>query len=245
VIPLLLAVWVHGRPAVAETVLPPRIRRIVLHVPGGPSYARPEQRWLFFKPEQTLALWKPHFGTHWILATDGSLWPRHPRVGEPASAPLPVTASADAEWRQKLAREAEPVYSHVYGDNPHSCGIEISHSGRSQDPFPPEQVRALAWLLRTLIGMSEGRLTPASVVGHKDLDRRPAYASEDCERSGCPLFADAEGRPYRRRLDPPGSLFAALVAEGFEVPRRPSGEDAELLRAEALPSGARPRRVSR
>lgn len=238
--PVLMAL-VLGRAAqgAPEPALPARIRRIVLHCPGGASYERPDRRWVFLAPRETQALWSRGFGTHWILWTDGSLWPRHPRRGEPPSVFPPVDRPADEAWRRRIAAEAAPVYAHVYGDNADSVGIEVSHSGRSADPFAPAQVRTLAWLLRTMIEMSQGRLTPASIAGHKDLDARPAYVSARCAHPGCPVFVDGEGRPYRRRVDPPEALFRALEAEGLRVPRPPSG-DAELLRVEALPPFGRP-----
>jgi N-acetylmuramoyl-L-alanine amidase len=228
-----------ARPAEAAVPLPRRIQQIVIHVPGGPSYRDPGRRFRFFPPAQTQALWKPRFGAHWIVWTDGSLWPRHHAPGEPASRRPPVDRPADDEWTRRLAAEAEPVYGHLHNGNSHTVGIEVAHTGRSGDPFPEAQVRALAWLLRTLLAMSDGRLTAASIHGHKDLDRRPAYTQEGCARPGCPVYVDAAGRPFRRRVDPPEGLFEALRREGLVIPR-PPGADAELVRAEAIPDGARP-----
>src|SRR5205814_10343541 len=124
-----------------------------------------------------------------------------------------------------LAEESEPAYEHVYEGNSHSVGIELAHSGRHDDPFRDPQVDTLAWLLRTLLDMSEGRLHPSDIVGHKDLDPRPAYLSERCARPGCPVYVDAAGRPYRRRVDPPESLFARLAARGLRIPRPASAND--------------------
>ncbi len=239
----ILALVFTAAAAPAEPQLPARVRRIVLHVPGGPSYERADRRWVFFDPQHTQALWRSRFGTHWILWTDGSLWPRHPERGEPSSWLPPVDRPADAAARARIAREASPLYAHVHGANADTVGIEISHSGRSRDPFPQAQVRSLAWLLRTMIDMSDGRLTPAAIVGHKDLDERPAYVNERCAHPGCEVFVGADGAPLHRRVDPPESLFAALAAEGLVVPR-PEGADAELLRVEALPGDA-PATVSR
>ena len=227
-----------GRP-VEAAVLPRRVQQIVIHVPGGPSYRDPGRRFRFFTPAQTQALWKPRFGAHWIVWTDGSLWPRHHAAGEPASRQPPVDGPADEEWNRRLAAEAEPVYGHLHNGNSYTVGIEVSHTGRSGDPFPAAQVRTLAWLLRTLLAMSDGRLSAASIHGHKDLDRRPAYTLEGCARPGCPVFVDADGRAFRRRVDPPEDLFAALRREGLDIPRPPGG-DAELVRAEAISDGARP-----
>lgn len=216
--------------------LPARVRRLVVHVLGGPSYRDPRRRFVFFTPAETQARWKPRFGAHWIVWTDGTLWPRHPGRGEPASwRPAPDRAATRAE-RQRLAREAAPVYGHVHGGNSASVGIELAHSGRSGDVFPDAQVDTLAWLLRALLDMSGGRLSGGDVVGHKDLDPRPAYVRPDCERPGCPVFVDGEGRPFRRRVDPPESLFARLARKGLRIPRRPDG-DAELRRAEAMSPG--------
>jgi len=223
----------------APTPLPARIQQIVVHVPGGPSFRDPDRRFRFFTPEKTQALWKPQFGAHWIVWTDGSLWPRHHEPGEPASRRPPVDRPADDEWRRRLAGEAAPVYGHLHNGNSHTVGIEVSHSGKSGDPFPEAQVKTLAWLLRTLLDMSGGRLTAASIRGHKDLDRRPAYVNETCARPGCPVYVDAAGRPFRRRVDPPEGLFEALRREGLDVPRPPGG-DVELLRTESIPEGARP-----
>ena len=220
--------------------LPTRVRRIVLHTPGGPSYERPERGFVFYAPERTQALWRRKFGTHWILWTDGSLWPRHPARGEPLAWTLPVDAPADHTWRARLARQAAKVYFHVYGNNQDSVGIEVAHSERSDDPFPKEQVRALAWLLRTLLDISGGRLGPESIVGHKDLDRRPAYVRERCSRPGCAFFADADGQPFHRRVDPPEGVFTVLQAEGLTIPR-PAGTDASLRRAESMTVRPRPR----
>ena len=220
--------------------LPRRIQRIVLHVPGGPAYQRPDWRFVFFTPSQTQAFWNPRFGAHWIVWTDGSVWPRHPAYGEAASWLPPEDGSLDAAWRKRLATEAAPVYSHVHQNNSWSVGIEVAHSGHREEPFPPAQIRSLSWLLRSMLDMSGGRLTARAIVGHKDLDPRPAYVFARCERPGCPVFVDGERRPYRRRVDPPETLFAALRAQGLEIPR-PSGDgDAELVRAEALPAGRRP-----
>jgi N-acetylmuramoyl-L-alanine amidase len=228
----------HAAPGGPE--LPRRIQRIVLHVPGSPAYQRPDFRFVFFTPSRTQSLWNPRFGAHWIVWTDGSVWPRHPRPGEPASWTPPAEGKLDLDWRLKLAMEAAPVYSHVHGKNSGSVGIEVAHSGHRQEPFPAVQVRSLAFLLRSLLEMSHGRLDAHAIVGHKDLDPRPAYVYARCERPGCPVFADSERRPYRRRVDPPEALFAALRAEGLDVPR-PSGDgDAELVRAEDLPAGRRP-----
>ena len=225
----------------APVELPARVRRIVVHTPGGPFYGRPEMRWVFLPPPATQALWKAAFGSHWIVWTDGSLWPRHPRPGEPASVQPPVEEPADERWARRLAAEAAPVLAHVAGYNRGSVGVEVAHSGRFDDSFPPEQVRTLAWLLQSLMGLSHGRLGPSSIVGHKDLDRRPAYVSGRCERAGCPAYVDGEGRPFRRRVDPPERLFEALRALGLDVPREGREGDVQLRRAETTPAGARPR----
>ena len=231
---LMLAVGLAATAAaVPPATLPARVARIVLHVPGGPTYDRPERAFSFYTPQQTLALWRSRrFGTQWILWTDGALWPRHPARGEAPSFRLPVEAPADEAWRQRLARHAAPVYWHVYGGNDDSVGIEVAHSGRTEDPFPAVQTKALAWLLGTLVDMSEGRLTPASVVGHKELDQRPAYVWARCARTGCPVFVDAEGEPYKRRVDPPETLFEGLAHEGLTIPRPSGDNDRHLSRAE-------------
>ena len=228
-----------ARPAEAGTALPRRVRQIVVHVPGGPSFTNPARRFRFFTPKETQALWKPRFGAHWIVWTDGSLWPRHHAPGEPASRQPPVDHPPDEEWKRRLAAEAAPVYGHLHNGNSPTLGIEVSHSGRSGDPFHEAQIRTVAWLLRALLEMSGGRLTLDSIHGHKDLDRRPAYTKDLCARPGCPVYVDGAGRPYRRRVDPPEGLFEALRRAGLAVKRPPDG-DAELLRTEALPAGARP-----
>lgn len=227
-------------PAPADELLPLRVRRIVVHVLGGPSYDRPERRFAFLGPLESQALWKQRFGAHWTLWTDGTLWPRHPEPGEPRARTLAPADAAERAERERLARESAPVYAHVYGHNSHTVGIELSHSGRSTEAFPEAQLSSLAWLLGTLLEMSGGRLRAADIVGHKDLDRRPAYVNPWCERPGCPVFVDEESRPYRRRVDPPESLFLQLRKQGLDVPRPPDG-DAELRRAEAITPGARPR----
>lgn len=219
--------------------LPPRIQRIVVHVLGGPAYDRPERRFRFFDPPETQSRWKPRFGAHWIVWTDGSLWPRHSPPGGPRSWPPDTSRPADEADRRRIAAEAAPVYAHLHNGNSDSVGIELAHSGRADDPFPAAQVRSLAWLLRSLLDLSGGRLTVADVYGHKDLDRRPAYVRASCERPGCPYFVDAQGRPLRRRVDPPESLFAALAREGLAVPR-PQDGDADLRRAATIPPGERP-----
>ncbi|HVR71213.1 MAG TPA: N-acetylmuramoyl-L-alanine amidase [Vicinamibacteria bacterium] len=233
------AVWLMAPSSPPPAALPTRVQRLVVHALGGPSYREPLRRFVFFPPPQTHALWRPAFGAHWIVWTDGTLWPRHPAPGEPPSWRPEVAGAATAADRQRLAREASRVYGHVYRANSHSVGIELAHSGRSRDAFADAQVRSLAWLLHTLLEMSNGRLGPADIVGHKDLDRRPAYVRPGCERPGCPVFADAEGRPYRRRVDPPESVFPRLAREGLFVPRPPDG-DAELRRAEGMGPGVPP-----
>jgi N-acetylmuramoyl-L-alanine amidase len=219
--------------------LPSRVERIVLHTLGGPFYRDPERRFRFLSPPETFARWKGRFGAHWIVAPDGSLWPRHPRPGEPASRFPPTTGTA---WEERLAGEAVPVYAHVHGANDDSVGIELAHSGRSDDPFPPEQMRTVAWLVRALLALSRGRLDTTAVVGHKDLDKRPAYEPDSCP-SGCPFYADEAGRPYRRRVDPPEGLFVALAGQGLAVPRGGREDDAELQRAEAIPEQRVPRLI--
>jgi hypothetical protein len=119
--------------------------------------------------------------------------------------------------------------------NSHTVGIELAHSGRRDDAFPEEQVRALAWLVSSLIRMSAGRLGPRDVVGHKDLDKKPAYVGDRCRGAACPAYADPDGRAYRRRVDPPEELFLALAREGLSVPRGWSEGDLELARAETIP----------
>lgn len=219
--------------------LAPRVRRIVLHVLGGPAYDRPERRFRFFDPPQTQARWKPRFGAHWIVWTDGSLWPRHVQAGAARSWTPAVDRPADEAEKRRVAAEAAPVYSHLHDGNSNSVGIELAHSGRAEDAFPAAQVRSLAWLLRTLLALSGGRVTMADVYGHKDLDRRPAYLRSTCERPGCPYFVDERGRALRRRVDPPESLFAALAREGLALPRA-RGDDTDLRRSEALAPGERP-----
>jgi hypothetical protein len=240
---VLQALVMAGAPPVERDTLPRRVRRIVLHVPGNAAYEAPERRWVFLDPRETQRLWRARFGAHWIVWTDGSIWPRHPGKGDNASYALPAGGGpADRELRRRLAREALPIYSHVYHGNSSSLGIEVSHSGRADDPFPPLQVRSLARFLRILLDVSGGRLTAADIYGHKDLDCRPAYASPRCDWPGCPVFVDQHGRPYRRRLDPPEGLFAALAGEGLVIPRAGREGDGELRRAEAL--GRRPASVA-
>jgi hypothetical protein len=236
---LLISALAAATASADEPQLPRRVQRIVLHVLGGPSYHHGERRFVFYEPSETQKLWKSTFGTHWIVWTDGTLWPRHPQPGEPPSWRPDVGRPADAATRARLEREARPVYSHLFRGNSTSIGIEIAHSGRSDDPFPPAQVRSAAWLVRALLDMSGGRMDERSVFGHKDLDTRPAYVRGRCERPGCLVFVDEAGRPYRRRVDPPESLFEALGREGLVVPR-PHGADAELVRAEAIGASVRP-----
>lgn len=234
----LLAPTAAGARADAPATLPARVRRIVLHTLGNPSYDRPELRFVFFPPPRTQALWKRTFGTHWIVWTDGSIWPRRRSEGPPSWRPQSLERATPAE-RRRLAWEAAPVYSHLHNGNSRSLGIEVAHTGRRTDPFPEEQLQSVAWLVRTLMEMSDGRVGPRSIFGHKDLDRRPAYVRFRCARPGCPVFVDDEGRAYRRRVDPPELLFAGLARHGVVVPR-PAGGDEELARAERLAGGRRP-----
>ncbi len=221
--------------------LPPRIRSIVLHVLGNPSYAAPERRWVFFTPAETLRLWRRGFGAHWIVWTDGTVWPRQVAAGQPRHY-LPPLGPAGQAWRRRLGAEAAPVYSHLYRGNSDSVGIEVSHSGRARDPFPVAQAHSLAWMVRTLLEMSGGRLTVDDVWGHKDLDRRPAYVRSRCGRPGCPAFVDGGGRSYRRRVDPPEGLFAALARARLAIPRAGREDDRELLRAETTLGDGQPAR---
>jgi hypothetical protein len=223
--------------------LPARVDRIVLHTLGGPFYSRPDMRWVYFSPAETLRRWRrPTFGAHWIVAIDGAIWPRHVAIGAAPSFRAPggsvgraTEEPLDDATAYRLAREAAPVYSHVTDANSRTVGIEVAHSGRGEEAFPDEQVRALAWLVSSLLRMSGGRLSPRDVLGHKDLDRTPAYVGDRCRAPACPAYADPEGRPYRRRVDPPEELFLALAREGLSVPRAWSEGNAELARAEAIP----------
>jgi hypothetical protein len=235
------ALWLTATSSPQPAALPARVRRLVVHALGGPSYRDPSRRFTFFTPPETHALWRPAFGAHWIVWTDGTLWPRHPARGEAKFWQPTVERPASAEETRRLAREGAPVYSHVYRANSHTLGIELAFSGRSRDGSTDAQARSLSWLLRTLLEMSAGRLGPADIVGHKDLDRRPAYVRPGCERPGCLVFADPDGRPYRRRVDPPESVFVRLARDGLVIPRPPDG-DAELRRAEAMGAGV-PRTV--
>ena len=235
------ALWLTATSSPQPATLPARVRRLVVHALGGPSYRDPSRRFTFFTPPETHALWRPAFGAHWIVWTDGTLWPRHPARGEATYWRPTVERPASAEDTRRLAREGAPVFSHVYHANSHTLGIELAHSGRSRDGLTDAQARSLSWLLRTLLEMSAGRLGPADIVGHKDLDRRPAYVRPGCERPGCLVFADPDGRPYRRRVDPPESVFVRLARDGLAVPRPPDG-DAELRRAETMGAGV-PRTV--
>jgi hypothetical protein len=224
------------------TRLPPRVERIVLHTLGGPFYGQPEMRWVFFTPSETFARWKrPSFGAHWIVWTDGTIWPRHPAFAASPCYGPPKGLALTRDLAERLVREAAPVYSHVAGHNSRTVGIEASHSGRAIDPFPEPQVRSVAWLVRALLELSQGRLTPRDVVGHKDLDRQPAYVGDRCPAAACLAYVDGEGRPYRRRVDPPEALFAALRPFGVEVPRDPVLGDAELQRALAIAPNEVPR----
>jgi hypothetical protein len=239
----LLAVAATTEPRSTPVALPARIQRIVLHTPGGPEYGRPEWRFRFFTPPETQALWAPRLGTQWILWTDGSFWPRRPRSPSTRSWLPPAGAPSRALLR-RIAREAAPVYAHAYGANADSVGIEIAHSGRARDPFAPEPIRSLAWLLRTLFEMSDGRLGPADVVGHKDVDTRRATVDDACDGVACPFYADEAGAAYRRRVDPPEALFQALAEHGIRIPRPDGDLDAELRRAEAMPAGFTPKVVN-
>lgn len=224
-------------PRMAEA-LPARVKRIVLHTLGNPAYDRPEIRFAFLPPPQTQALWKRGFGAHWIVWTDGTIWPRRLSAGGASWRPARYDDATSAE-RRRLSWEAAPVFSHLHNGNTPSLGIEVAHTGRRDEVFPEEQLKAVAWLVRTLLGMSGGRLGPRSVFGHKDLDRRPAYVRVRCAHAGCPVFVDEGGRAYRRRVDPPEALFAGLARYGVAVPRQAGGDD-ELIRAERLPPGRRP-----
>jgi hypothetical protein len=240
----LLAASSAPAPANPEA-LPGRVARIVLHTLGGPFYGNPAMRFVFLTPEETFALWaRPGFGAHWIVWTDGSVWPRHPRPGEPRSTVPPVDEPLGPEWRRRLAREAVPVYAHVRGANHDSVGIEVAHSGRSTEAFPEAQVRSVAWLVRALLDMSAGRLRETSVTGHKDLDTAPALVVDGCRHHGCAYYVDGAGRPYRRRVDPPEGLFAALARLGLAIPRAGAEGDVHLARSEALGAAEVPRIVT-
>jgi hypothetical protein len=244
VLVLAAAPWapVAAAPRDPGEALPARVRTIVLHTLGNPSYDRPEIRFSYFPPRQTQGLWKRGFGAHWIVWTDGSIWPRRLGPGPSSWRPQAFDGATAAE-RRRLAWEAAPVYSHLHNGNSPSVGIEVAHSGRQGDPFPEDQARSVAWLVGTLLDMSGGRLSPRSVFGHKDLDRRPAYLRRRCARPGCPVFADDDGRAYRRRVDPPEALFTALARHRLAVPRAAGGDD-DLARAERMPAGARPRVIT-
>ena len=67
----------RAAPLAEAPALPARVKRIVLHTLGGPFYRDPARRWVFYSPAETFALWRrPGFGAHWIVWTDGSLWPQ-------------------------------------------------------------------------------------------------------------------------------------------------------------------------
>src|SRR5207249_1343690 len=92
---------------------------------------RPERRFRCFEPPQTQARWKPRFGAHWIVWTDGSLWPRHVQAGAARSWTPAVDRPADEAEKRRVAAEAAPVYSHLHDGNSNSVGIELAHSGRA------------------------------------------------------------------------------------------------------------------
>ena len=236
---LLVGTPVSAGAAESTPPFPKRVRRIAVHVTGSPTYDRPDRRFIFYDPPATQRLWKSRFGAHWIVWTDGTIWPRHPSPREAPSFVAPADGSTGTEWQERLSRQAEPVYANVYMRNSSLVGIEVAHSGRSTDPFPPPQIAALVWMLRTMFAASRGRLAAAAVFGHKDLDARPAFVDPGCTASGCKVFVDAQGRPFRWRVDPPESLFAALARSGLDI-ARPADADADLLRAERLAAGVVP-----
>src|SRR5262245_52661116 len=84
----------------AGSRFPSRVRRIVLHVLGSPTYDSPERRFIFRDPLATHLLWRSTFGAHWIVWTDGSLWPRHVPAGEPRSFLPPPDGASGAAWQE-------------------------------------------------------------------------------------------------------------------------------------------------
>ena len=99
----------------------------------------------------------------------------------------------------------------------------------------------MAWLVSSLLELSRGRLSGRDIVGHKDLDPRPAFVGDRCRDGHCLAYVDGAGHPYRRRVDPPEGLFVALTRQGLEIPREKSEGDKELLRSESIPADAVPR----
>ena len=201
-------------PRRVAATLPQRVTRVVLHTPGGPDYGKPERRFRFLSPRQTQALWSSRFGAQWILWTDGSLWPRHPRdAGQPVLASRrvagrerrgPATHSGrggsglrprrrlQRRQRRHRGRPFRPQRRAVPGRAGARAGVAAAHHVRD--------VRAAVWV------RNAGRWATRISM------RAPRTWTTAATTNPCPYYVDESGEAYRRRVDPPESLFVALAA---------------------------------
>ena len=254
VLTLIAAGWPRAG-AARRRVLPPRVDRIVLHTLGGPFYGQPDMRWVFFSPAETLRRWsRPTFGAHWIVATDGAIWPRHTAAGDARRrSALPVGSSGASGRGAARRRHRLPPRARGRSGLLPRGGRQLAHGGhraRALGPARrpvPEGAGPRPGLAR-VVAPPDVRRPPRArdVLGHKDLDRKPAYVGDRCRGAACAAYADPEGRPYRRRVDPPEALFQALAREGLtgaaRVERRRPRAGESRGHPEGRGSGHAPRR---
>ena len=121
------------------------VTKIVIHSTGGPACS-PKQAFQSGTLNSNIKHFKAEsgkVGIHYIVDKDGTI--------------------------AQMVPEDHIAY-HVVGYNAKSIGIELINNGNGQDPFPPEQIHALEFLLGDLL--SRYSLGPESVVAHADLEKR-------------------------------------------------------------------------
>jgi N-acetyl-anhydromuramyl-L-alanine amidase AmpD len=164
---LALAAASASESALAKARGPKRsaVAEVIVHATGGPSCQAGR---VVFSPAGDLSRMKRFFeasgqvSIHYIVGRDGT-----------------VAASVPED----------EVAVHTIGHNEHSIGIELINAGDGLDPFPREQVDALAQLVHAI--RLRWRVPLAEVKGHAEVD----HTTFQCA-----------GQSVRRKQDP-GPLF--------------------------------------
>lgn len=125
-----------------------------------------------------------------------------------ASAQVSIHYIVDRDGTVAASVPEDEIAAHTIGRNEQSIGIELINAGDGVDPYPPEQVAALARLVHTI--RKRWSIPLAEVKGHAEVD----HTTFQCG-----------GRSVRRKQDP-GSLFPwdrlrlGLLAAEADAPAR-------------------------